>query len=153
MAQAFDERVAVALVGSSGQGGVKLHRHDYGEAVENLTAPGEYHWMAGNFLKYGTEAQKREFLPKLANPEQRYASCPVQLIVPRFDNYASHNLYSDLSQWVPELYRRDIDATHWVVLSHHALIAQWITEFISACELGEQDSLFAHLRANPSEAA
>jgi hypothetical protein len=29
-----------------------LHRHIFGEAVENLTA-GEYYWMAGNFLKYG----------------------------------------------------------------------------------------------------
>ena len=50
--EAFDLRVAVALVGSSGEGGAKLHRHDYGEAVENLTG-GEYYWMAGNFLKYG----------------------------------------------------------------------------------------------------
>jgi (4-O-methyl)-D-glucuronate---lignin esterase len=40
--QAFDERVAVSLVGSSGQGGVKLHRHDFGEAVENLTGGGYY---------------------------------------------------------------------------------------------------------------
>ena len=52
--QAFDSRIAVALVASSGEGGVKLHRHDFGEAVENLTGSGEYHWMAGNFLKYGT---------------------------------------------------------------------------------------------------
>lgn len=51
--QAFDPRVAVALVASSGEGGAKLHRHDFGEAVENLTANGEYHWMCGNFLKYG----------------------------------------------------------------------------------------------------
>ena len=50
--EAFEPRVAVALVGSSGEGGAKLHRHDYGEAVENLTG-GEYYWMAGNFLKYG----------------------------------------------------------------------------------------------------
>lgn len=50
---AFDTRFAVVLVGSSGEGGVKLHRRNFGEAVENLTAPGEYHWMAGNFLKYG----------------------------------------------------------------------------------------------------
>jgi hypothetical protein len=47
---AFDERFAVVLVGSSGEGGAKLHRRNFGEAVENLTAPGEYHWMAGNFL-------------------------------------------------------------------------------------------------------
>jgi len=51
---AFEPRFAVALVGSSGEGGAKLHRRNFGEAVENLTGSGEYHWMAGNFLKYGT---------------------------------------------------------------------------------------------------
>jgi len=50
---AFDTRFAVVLVGSSGEGGAKLHRRNFGEAVENLTAGGEYHWMAGNFMKYG----------------------------------------------------------------------------------------------------
>jgi hypothetical protein len=52
---AYDRRFAVVLVGSSGEGGAKLHRRNWGEAVENLTGSGEYHWMAGNFLKYGTE--------------------------------------------------------------------------------------------------
>ncbi|MBV8902258.1 MAG: acetylxylan esterase, partial [Acidobacteriia bacterium] len=51
---AFDTRFAVVLVGSSGEGGAKPHRRNFGEAVENLTGEGEYHWMAGNFLKYGT---------------------------------------------------------------------------------------------------
>lgn len=51
---AFDQRFAMVLVGSSGEGGAKLHRRNFGEAVENLTGSGEYHWMAGNFLKYGT---------------------------------------------------------------------------------------------------
>jgi len=50
---AFDTRFALVLVGSSGEGGAKLHRRNWGEAVENLTGTGEYHWMAGNFLKYG----------------------------------------------------------------------------------------------------
>ncbi len=50
---AFEPRFAVVLVGSSGEGGAKLHRRNWGEAVENLTGSGEYHWMAGNFLKYG----------------------------------------------------------------------------------------------------
>jgi len=51
---AFDQRFAVVLVGSSGEGGAKLNRRNWGEAVENLTGSGEYHWMAGAFLKYGT---------------------------------------------------------------------------------------------------
>ena len=50
---AFDTRFAVVLVGSSGEGGTKPHRRNFGEEVENLTGSGEYHWMAGNFLKYG----------------------------------------------------------------------------------------------------
>src|SRR5262249_39352978 len=50
---ALDQGSAVVLVGSSGEGGAKLHRRNWGEAVENLTGSGEYHWMAGNFLKYG----------------------------------------------------------------------------------------------------
>ena len=53
VAMAFDTRFAVVLVGSSGEGGAKPHRRNWGEAVENLTGTGEYHWMAGNFLKYG----------------------------------------------------------------------------------------------------
>ena len=50
---AFEQRFALALVGSSGEGGAKLHRRNWGEAVESLTGAGEYHWMAGNFIKYG----------------------------------------------------------------------------------------------------
>jgi len=50
---AFEPRFSMALVGSSGEGGAKPHRRNFGEAVENLTGSGEYHWMAGNFLKYG----------------------------------------------------------------------------------------------------
>ena len=50
---ALDTRFAAVLVGSSGEGGVKPHRRNFGEQVENLTGSGEYHWMAGSFLKYG----------------------------------------------------------------------------------------------------
>ena len=50
---AYDQRFAIALIGSSGEGGAKLSRRNWGELVENLTGSGEYHWMAGNFLKYG----------------------------------------------------------------------------------------------------
>src|SRR5204862_2978996 len=59
IAMAFDTRFAVVLVGSSGEGGAKLHRRNWGEMVENLTATGEYHWMAGSFMKYG--AAEAEF--------------------------------------------------------------------------------------------
>ena len=52
VAMAYDERFAIGFIGSSGEGGAKLHRRNFGELVENVAGSGEYHWMAGNFLKY-----------------------------------------------------------------------------------------------------
>ncbi len=52
VAMAYDPRFAIAFVASSGAGGAKLYRRNWGELVENVAAAGEYHWMAGNFLKY-----------------------------------------------------------------------------------------------------
>lgn len=52
VAMAYDQRVAIGFISSSGEGGLKLHRRNYGELVENVAAASEYHWMAGNFIKY-----------------------------------------------------------------------------------------------------
>jgi hypothetical protein len=52
VAMAYDTRFAIAYVSSSGEGGAKMHRRNWGELVENVAANSEYHWMAGNFLKY-----------------------------------------------------------------------------------------------------
>ncbi len=52
VAMAYDQRFAIAYVSSSGEGGAKMHRRNWGELVENVAATSEYHWMAGNFLKY-----------------------------------------------------------------------------------------------------
>ena len=52
---AFDTRIAAGFVASSGAGGSKLQRHVFGELLENVSGKGEYHWMAGNYMKYGAE--------------------------------------------------------------------------------------------------
>jgi hypothetical protein len=78
---AFDTRFAVVLIGSSGEGGAKLHRRNWGEAVENLTGSGEYHWMAGNFLKYG--ASEAAFGSKTAGDLPVDAHELIALCAPR----------------------------------------------------------------------
>jgi len=78
---AFEPRYAVVLVGSSGEGGAKLHRRNFGEAVENLTGSGEYHWMAGNFLKYG--ASEATFGSKTAGDLPVDAHELIALCAPR----------------------------------------------------------------------
>lgn len=49
---AYDPRFAIAYVSSSGGGGAALWRRNFGEQIGNVAGTGEYHWMAGNFLKY-----------------------------------------------------------------------------------------------------
>jgi lysophospholipase L1-like esterase len=78
---AFEPRFAVVLVGSSGEGGAKPHRRNFGEQVENLTGSGAYHWMAGNFLKYG--AAEASFGRKNASDIQVDAHELVALCAPR----------------------------------------------------------------------
>jgi acetyl esterase/lipase len=55
---AFDTRIAAGFVASSGAGGAKLFRRDFGELLENLASRGGYHWMAGNYLNYAADEAK-----------------------------------------------------------------------------------------------
>ncbi|MDG2535612.1 hypothetical protein P6144_18265 [Sphingomonas sp. HITSZ_GF] len=59
VAMAYDPRFAIGFVGSSGAGGAALYRRNFGERMGNLAAGGEYHWFAGNFLRYA--GPKSEF--------------------------------------------------------------------------------------------
>lgn len=49
---AYEPRFAIGFIGSSGMGGAALHRRRIGELLENVASSGEYHWMAGNYIKY-----------------------------------------------------------------------------------------------------
>jgi len=77
---AFEPRFTTGLIGSSGEGGAKLHRRNWGEALESLTG-GEYYWMAGNFIKYG--ASDANFGVKTANDLPVDAHELIALCAPR----------------------------------------------------------------------
>ncbi len=54
VAMAYDQRFSLGFIGSSGAGGTKILRRNFGEQVENLASSGEYHWFCGNFIKYAS---------------------------------------------------------------------------------------------------
>ncbi len=60
VAMAYEPRFAIGFIGSSGAGGTKLLRRNLGEQVENLAGSGEYHWFAGNFIKYAGPLTKND---------------------------------------------------------------------------------------------
>ena len=58
-----DPRFAIGFISSSGAGGANLYRRNHGELPENVAAPNEFHWMAGNFLKYAAVGHTIDELP------------------------------------------------------------------------------------------
>jgi hypothetical protein len=93
---AYDERFAIGFIGSSGEGGAKLHRRNFGELVENLTGSGEYHWMAGNFIKYGGPLTPGD-LP--VDAHELIAMCAPR---PTFISYGASTGQGAEGQWVDQ---------------------------------------------------
>ncbi len=123
---AFDQRFAAALLASSGAGGTKLHRRNFGESVENLAASGEYHWMAGNYIKYA--AEESSFGRKTAQDMPVDSHMALALCAPRL-TFISHG--------IPE--RGD---ANW--LDHQgsfmaAIAAQSVYRLLGARDLGRSD--------------
>ncbi len=92
VAMAYDQRFAIGFIGSSGAGGAKIHRRDFGEKVENVAGSGEYHWMAGNYLKYAGPLTAKD-LP--VDSHELVALCAPR---PVFISVGSHKL--DGNGWI-----------------------------------------------------
>lgn len=79
VAAAFDERIAAAFASSSGKAGATPWRRYCGETVENIAASSEYHWMAGNFLKYACDPLSAEDMP--VDQHEFIALCAPRLVL------------------------------------------------------------------------
>jgi hypothetical protein len=60
---AYEPRYAIGFIGSSGAGGAALARRNWGEKLENVAGSGEYHWMAGNYIRYAADPLTVNDLP------------------------------------------------------------------------------------------
>ncbi len=63
VAMADDPRIAIGYISSSGAGGANLYRRNYGETIGNLASPSEFHWFAGNFLRYAASDHTPNEIP------------------------------------------------------------------------------------------
>jgi hypothetical protein len=63
VAEADDARFAIGYISSSGAGGADLYRRNYGESMGNITGTSEFHWFAGNFLRYAAVGHTANELP------------------------------------------------------------------------------------------
>lgn len=80
--------------------------------------------------KYGVNLYRANFLPRLAQPRQRFAICPVQAIVLKYDQFVGPDLVDEMSKWADDFSKVELAANHWAILSQPEQVAQLIDEFI-----------------------
>ena len=79
--------------------------------------------------KHGIGLYRANFIPRLTQPRQRFAVCPVQAIVLKRDNFVSPKLIDEMPKWAENFQRVEIDANHWAILSQAELVAEYIKTF------------------------
>jgi len=63
VAMVDDARFAIGFISSSGAGGANLYRRNYGEPMGSLAGINEFHWFAGNFLRYAAKGHTPDDMP------------------------------------------------------------------------------------------
>ena len=76
----------------------------------------------------GVALYRANFLRR--RPHARVAHAPVQTLVPLFDRYVSPRLSDDIGRWVPQHWRREVQAGHWFPLKQPSVMAQMVREFV-----------------------
>ena len=94
----------------------------------------------------GVNLYRANFLDRVLKPSERRTEVPVQLIFPRGDHFMIPEIWDDLHLWVPNLWRRDVDAGHWMQLSHPQVVADWGAEFIEFVESGKESTALKRAR-------
>ncbi len=85
VAMAWEPRLAIAFPSSSGSLGVAPARRHWGQDLEDSAGESEYHWMAGNFMKYvGVHPSSTDgYLPRKVLDLKVDAESLVALCAPR----------------------------------------------------------------------
>ncbi|MGQ0619309.1 MAG: alpha/beta fold hydrolase [Panacagrimonas sp.] len=78
----------------------------------------------------GVNLYRANFVKRTLKPRERRTHVPVQVIVAKRDRFMLPELLDDLPQWVPRLWQREIDAGHWLPLSHPERLAAMASEFV-----------------------
>ncbi|SEM42794.1 SDR family oxidoreductase [Streptacidiphilus jiangxiensis] len=85
----------------------------------------------------GLALYRANMIPRLTRPRQRPTDIPVQVVLPQKDLYVTPAMAGQAPQpFVGRLWRRPLRAGHWAPLTHEAVLAGWIDEFVAHIEGG-----------------
>lgn len=95
---------------------------------------------------HGIKLYRANVWPRLRQPRERRTAVPVQLIVPKRDHYVTAGVLDDIPRWAGRLWRVDVDAGHWLPLSHPDWLGAQIEAFVEYIESGETSPRFERAR-------
>ena len=110
-----------------------LHRTEHVPTDEQWPSP----TFAADFA-HGVQLYRANVRSRLRHPEERHTDVPVQLVVPRRDRYVSPALLEGLEAWTTRLWRRTVDAGHWVVRTNPDEVAAWVRDVVAFGEDGTE---------------
>jgi pimeloyl-ACP methyl ester carboxylesterase len=112
----------------------------WGKALHRMEgAPVDAAWPAPTFgqdFAHGVELYRANIRPRMAHPTLGHAVCPVQLVIPLKDRYVTPSLLEGLEDWATVMWRRPVDAGHWVVRTHADDLNAWVREAIAYVDQG-----------------
>lgn len=79
----------------------------------------------------GIELYRANCLRRFRHPRQRFSTLAVQLVIPLQDRFLSADLYSEISEWVPNLTVCHVGGGHWLPLSHSTELTMLIAGFVN----------------------
>ena len=94
----------------------------------------------------GINLYRANMLPRVGKPRLRKTDIPVQLLVPTKDKFVSPPMVESCYPYVSQVWRRDIEAHHWVVQSHSEWLANCVSEFVEFAETGRESPSLAKAR-------
>ena len=110
--------------------------------------PTDGNWPAPTFgvdFSHGVELYRANVFGRMRRPLAGRTEVPVQLIVPTRDRYVTPALLDGLEEWTLRLWRRPVDAGHWVIRTNPDGVAAWVREVVSFVEDGvESEGLRRH---------
>jgi hypothetical protein len=81
---AYDERIVTAFPSAAGQCGTSWIRRAWGESLENVAGgDSEYHWVAGNAMKFLGELNPGQYWPRKVEDMPVDSHCVLALVAPR----------------------------------------------------------------------
>ncbi len=114
----------------------------WGKALHRIEgAPSDDKWPAPTFgsdFAHGVNLYRANVFSRMRHPVAKHTSTPVQIIVPTKDRYVTPALLEGLEEWASVVWRRPVEAGHWVIRIQPANVARWIGEVIDFVESGTE---------------